>query len=126
MSELIVELDVANIRRKKYPDECNFNEWKTNLPRDIQNCPDSILRVSMAYGNDPNEIKSILQTKINNTNSNVNSTDPLLNNIIGPLRRLKEELDNNQKPNLFRAVQNIDNRDINVNHIEDENIVLLI
>jgi len=119
----MVELEVTNIRRNKYPNECNFNEWKENLPRNVKDCPDAILRVSMAYGNDPHEVKSILQTKMNNTNSNVNSTDPSLNNIIGPLRRLKQELDSNRKPNLFRAVQNIDGRDINVNYIEDENIV---
>jgi hypothetical protein len=114
MSEPIVELTVANIRHEKYPDQCDFTQWKRNLPRDIQKCPDSILRVSMAYGNDPQEIKSIIQTKMNQTNLNVNSTDPSLNNIIDPLKRLKRELDNNRQPNLFLAVRNIDDRDINV------------
>jgi hypothetical protein len=68
----------------------------------------------MAYGNDPQEVKPILQTKMNNLNSNVNPTDTSLHNLIEPLKKLKRELDNSQQPNLFHTIQNIDDRRIHV------------
>lgn len=67
----------------------------------------------MAYGNDPHTIKSILQTKL----TNKNCTETSLNNIIGPLKNLKKDLDNSGNPNLFRSIRKIDERDINVRFI---------
>jgi len=114
MTDSDVELEVANIRRSANPEQCDFNRWKRNLPRDIQNCSKTVLSASMAYGNDPREVQSIIEMKMNSTNSNKDPTDTSLDNIIGPLKKLKKELDKNKSPNLFNDIRNFDDRDIGV------------
>ena len=64
----------------------------------------------MAYGDDPNEVKSIIQEKIHKTNS----TNGSLNNILGPLKKLKTELDRSEPPNLLRDVRSVENHEIDV------------
>ena len=96
------------------PDRYDINNWKRQLPRDVQNCPDSILRVSMAYGDDPHRIKSVIQTKINEINPNENPTDTSLDNITEPLIRLQRELEDHPLKNIFHAVRNINGRHTDV------------
>jgi hypothetical protein len=108
ISQSMVESEVVNIRRKNNINQCNIKQWKKDLPRDIQNCSDRILRESMAYGNNPNEVKSIIQSKMNNTSP----TDTSLDGIIDPLKTLKKDLERSEPPNLFRAIHKIDDSDI--------------
>ncbi|CAF3605581.1 unnamed protein product [Rotaria sordida] len=58
ITQPIFELEVAKIKRDYDPYQCDIERLKAQLPHDIKNCPDSILRVSMAYGNDPQQIES--------------------------------------------------------------------
>ncbi len=110
ISQSMVESEVVNIRRKKNSNQCNIKQWKKDLPRDIQNCSDRILRESMAYGNNPSEVKSIIQSKMNSTSP----TDTSLDGIIDPLKNLKKELKRSESPNLFRAIHKIDDSDSEV------------
>lgn len=64
----------------------------------------------MAYGNNADEIKPIIQTKMNN----MNSPDHSLNSIVGPLKNLKQELDTSRQLNLLRSVRRIDDENVNI------------
>ncbi len=94
--------------------------WKTKLPPGIDVSRDSILYESMAYGDDPNDVKVVLQAKTNklNSNSDTNETeDPAntsLDNIIEPLKKLKDKKSYRSSFNLFHAVLEIDDDKIAV------------
>jgi hypothetical protein len=113
MTESDVEAEVGKIRCSAHPDQCNFDRWKKDLPRDLRSCSKAVLTASMAYGNNPGEVQSIIETKMNDTNSDGDTTDTSLDNIISPLKRLKKELDRNKSPNLFKSIRDFDNRNIN-------------
>jgi hypothetical protein len=115
MNQPIVELEVSNIRRKKYPDRFDIDQWRKHLPQDVQKCTDTLLRLSVAYGDDSQQITPVLQAKMNKTKSNTNPTDTSLDNLKEPLQKLQRDLDNNSSSNLFRAVRSVDNGDIDVN-----------
>jgi hypothetical protein len=115
MNQPIVELEVSNIRRKKNPDRFNVDQWKKHLPQDVQKCPNVLLLLSMAYGDDSQQITPVLQAKMNITQSNTNPTDTSLDNLKEPLQKLQRDLDDNSSSNLFRAVRSVDNGDIDVN-----------
>ncbi|CAF2399361.1 unnamed protein product [Rotaria sp. Silwood2] len=110
ITQPIVELEVAKIRREYDPDQYDVEELKKQLPRDLQNCSESILRVSMAYGNDPQQIESIIQSKMNSINLNDNVNSISLDNIIEPLIKLKKDLKENPLKDIFGAVRNINDR----------------
>ncbi|CAF4532487.1 unnamed protein product [Rotaria sp. Silwood1] len=110
ITQPIVELEVAKIRHDNDPNQHDIEELKAQLPRNLQNCSDSILRVSMAYGNDPEQIKPIIQSKMNSINSNDNIDNISLDNIIEPLKMLKKDLERNPLKNIFNAVRNINER----------------
>ncbi|CAF0976648.1 unnamed protein product [Adineta steineri] len=107
ISQPIMELEIAKIRRKRNPNRYELEQWKQQLPYEIKNCSDSILRVSMAYGDNPNQIKSVIQSKMNEINSNVDPIETSLENIAEPLRKLRSELERTPLTNVFRAVHNI-------------------
>ncbi|CAF0734955.1 unnamed protein product [Adineta steineri] len=107
ISQPIMELEIAKIRRKRNPNRYELEQWKQQLPYEIKNCSDSILRVSMAYGDNPNQIKSVIQSKMNEINSNVDPMETSLENIAEPLRKLRSELERTPLTNVFRAVHNI-------------------
>jgi len=110
----MLELEVSKIKRRTNPDRYDINHWKRHLSGDVQDCPESILRVSMAYGDDPHRTKHVIQAKMNERNSNENPIDTSLDNIIEPLKRLQRELNDNPLRDLFRAVHNINDRHTDV------------
>jgi hypothetical protein len=110
---------VSKIRSERNP-ELDCEGWKTKLPPGIDVRHNSILLESMAYGDDPNDVKVVLQAKINKLNSNSDTNkneDPTitsLKNIIEPLRKLKDKKSYPSSFNLFHAVLEIDNDKIAV------------
>ncbi|CAF0777363.1 unnamed protein product [Rotaria sordida] len=107
ITQPIFELEVAKIKRDYDPYQCDIERLKAQLPHDIKNCPDSILRVSMAYGNDPQQIESVIKSKMKIIDSNDNIDAGLLDNIIEPLKLLKKDMERNPIRNIFNAVHNI-------------------
>ena len=114
MTESKVEAEVANLRCRLNPEQCNFDQWKRKLPRDIQHCSSAVLHASMAYGNSPVEVKSVIQSKMNEKDSDEDPSETSLDNITDPLRMLKRELDKNKSPNLFHTVHGFDNCPVDV------------
>lgn len=103
-------MGISTIRRGLFREQCRFSTWKTNLPDKIKHCPDDILMRSIAYGNDPNEIESIIEDKINSSNSTVGSIEKL----VAPLKKLKTDLDRNPVKNLLSDVRNFADSDTKV------------
>ncbi len=87
---------------------------KRRLPQDVQGSPDTILRLSLAYGDEPEQVTPVIQAKTQKIPSNTNPTNTSLDSIREPLKRVKNELDKNPPPNLFRAVRNFHDRDVAV------------
>ncbi|CAF1200057.1 unnamed protein product [Rotaria sordida] len=110
VNENFIEQHVANIRRSRNSKQLNAEEWKTYLSQDNNNCPDSILEILMAYGDNPIQVKTVLQKKINEIES---PTDTSLDKIIEPLKKLKKETsDFSASSNLFNTVLKIDDNKI--------------
>ncbi|CAF2076539.1 unnamed protein product [Rotaria magnacalcarata] len=107
LTQPIIELEVTKIKANLNPDENDIEQWRNQLPRDIRNCPDCALRVSMAYGDNPQQIKSVIQSKMSiNPTDNINATVSF-DNLIEPLKKLNKDLESNPMRNLFFAVHNI-------------------
>ncbi|CAF2043353.1 unnamed protein product [Rotaria magnacalcarata] len=106
----LIEDAVANVRRERKYKQLNIDQWKKNLPSDINNCPEHILKLAMAYGDDPNDVKAVLEEKMNESQEETNTS---LVKIIAPLKALKKELSGIRPPNLFQAVLNIKNNEFN-------------
>ncbi|CAM4931547.1 unnamed protein product [Rotaria socialis] len=67
-------------------------------------------RKSMAYGDHPNDVKAVLEEKMNESQEETNTS---LVKIITPLKALKKELSGNQPPNLCQAVLSAKNNESN-------------
>jgi len=103
-------MGVSTIRRQLFREQCRISTWKKNLPPEIEDCSDDILICSIAYGNNPDEVKPIIQEKINQpSSSNISIVK-----VIGPLKKIKVDLDRNREMNLFRKVRDFDDDDIDV------------
>ncbi len=113
---------VAKIRREKYPDKFDINQWRTNLPLDVQKCPDSTLRSVMAYGDDPSQMAILLKMKIDKESSNEDRAATSLDNIIEPLIELQKNSNKRPSLNLFRIILDIDANEIDVSFLLFYNI----
>ena len=87
---------------------------KRHLPRDVRDSPDTIVRLSMAYGDEPELVTPVIQAKTQKLSPNTNPTNTSLDSIREPLKRLKNDLDNNPPLNLFRAVRSFHEHDVAV------------
>ena len=114
MRQSEVESKVAELRCEINPEQCDVEELKRKLPKDLRNCPKSILHQSMAYGNSPDELASIVKSKMNDTNGDENPTDTSLENIVGPLTKLKKDLDKNPARNIFKVIRQFNDDQIDV------------
>ncbi|CAM4935235.1 unnamed protein product [Rotaria socialis] len=113
LTQPIIELEVTKIKASISPHENDIEQWKKQLPRDIRNCPDCALRVSMAYGDNPQQVKSVIQSKMSlNPTDNINATVSF-DNLIAPLKTLNKDLENNPMRNIFFAVRNIPDQNMN-------------
>lgn len=119
-NEEFIEQEVANIRCEKNP-KFKCEAWTNILSSGTDACDDSILRVSAAYGDDPNEVKVVLKAKTkklgsnSDTNENKNPATNSLNNIIKPLRNLNGQLaEPLSLSSLFRAVLDINDKELYV------------
>lgn len=63
----------------------------------------------MAYGDDPQQVKSVIQAKMSLLGPK-NSID----SITEPLKSLKKDMERNPMPNMFSAVRNLKDRNANV------------
>ncbi|CAF1234668.1 unnamed protein product [Adineta steineri] len=107
-----IEREVSRIRREINPRDLHPHYWKDRLPVDLQQCSDSVLRHSMAYGDDPNQVLTILKEKMNKEGSIEDPTDALLINITEPLKQISKNLEKKPSYNLFRAVLDVANHEI--------------
>jgi hypothetical protein len=114
-------LTVANIRCDKDPKHLDVDKWRTKLSSDLQNCLPNTLRLLMAYGDDPEQLETVLQLKMKKKEQNdsdhpsKNCTGTSLDAIKKPLKRLKTDLDSNgSMPTLFQAVLDIKDDEIDV------------
>ena len=114
MTQDDVEAAVGKIRSEIDPDQCDYDRWKRNLPSNLRTCSKGVLTASMAYGNNPRDVQSIIESKMNETNSDGDVTDTSLDKIINPLKRLKKELDRNKSPNIFKSIREFDEKNIDV------------
>jgi len=108
---------VADIRRKRNPEQLDIKKWKKNLPSDIKQCRDSTLRSLMAYGDDPSQMATLLKTKIDKESSNEDPTATSLENIIEPLKELRKDSNKMSSLNLFRIILDIDANEIDVSFL---------
>jgi hypothetical protein len=113
----LVEMEIANIKAEEDHDQYDVKDWKRQLPSNLRSCSDNVLRASMAYGNDPNKVETILEAKMNQNNSDENSGDTSLDKLTGPLTKLKKELDKNPLNNLFHAVRRINDGETDVSFV---------
>ena len=114
MTQDDVEAEVAKIRSGIDPDQCNPDRWKKDLPSNLRACPKGVLTASMAYGDNPRDVQSIIESKMNKTSSDGDVTDTSLDKIITPLKRLKRELDRNKSPNILKSIRELDDKNIDV------------
>lgn len=111
---------MAKIRCEKNPEQFNRQKWKEGLSSTINNCADSILDESMAYGDDPSQVEAIVQAKMkkdyssSNTSENRDPVDTSVDNIIDPLKKLRGKLCRPSPRDLFYAVLAVDEKEINV------------
>ncbi len=99
---------MAKIRCQRNPSKFEIHEWKKHLPSSIDDCPDSILRESMAYGDTPSQVGPVLQAKLKNFK------DTSIDKIIDPLKKLDGKLSHSSSSDLFRAVLDISDNQIDV------------
>ena len=114
MSQSDVESKVAALRQEANPEQCDINELKARLPRNLRDCPKAILQQSMAYGDNSDEIASIIESKMNDSNGNGNPTDTSLENVIDPLKKLRKDMDKNRTRNLFKEIRQFPDNQIDV------------
>ncbi|CAF4223067.1 unnamed protein product, partial [Adineta steineri] len=112
ISESDVEREVSKIRREINPVDLRTQNWINRLPDGFQLCSDSTLRLSMAYGDDPKQVLTILKEKMNKEGSTEDPTDTSLINITEPLEQISKDLKKKSSYNLFRAVLDVGNHEI--------------
>ncbi|CAF4280622.1 unnamed protein product, partial [Adineta steineri] len=112
MKKSDIEQEVSSIRRDMNPGDLRTKKWINRLPDGFQLCSDSTLRLSMAYGDDPNQVLTILKEKMNKEDSIENPADTSLINITEPLKQINKVLKKKPSYNLFRAVLEVGNHEI--------------
>ncbi|UJR09582.1 hypothetical protein I4U23_013817 [Adineta vaga] len=109
IDESFIEKKVFEIRANQRLTNNDLNECRRSLSDDLKNCSDEVLKQALAYGDDSCKFKTILTEKFNKDNSSGKSL------FINPssLENLKRDLKRKQSPNLFHAVLNFDDKEIN-------------
>ncbi|CAF1364214.1 unnamed protein product [Adineta ricciae] len=106
-----IESEVVDIKYEMDPHRYDINQWRKQLSLNMSNCPDRILRESMAYSDDPHKAQSIIAKKSNETNSNRNPVESSLNNLTDYLTTLRDDLKANPLTDLFSTVYNVNDSD---------------
>ena len=96
------------------PRRYDVNQWRKQLLPNMSNCPDRILRESMAYSDDPRKAQSIIAIKSNRTNSTRNPVESSLDNLTDYLTTLRDDLRANPLTDLFSTVHNVNDSDSDV------------
>ena len=106
---------MADIRCHANPAECDINKLKRKLRSNLRDCPKTILQQSMAYGNNIDEIESIIESKMDGADGDDEiPTDTSIENLIDPLKMLKRDLDKTKSPPLFKDVRKFGDNQMDV------------
>lgn len=117
INEQVIELTVANIRKKQICLDSNNDKWEQKLRQTVSDCPDDYLDISRAYGDDPKLVAAILRAKINDPRptktTNENEPPVSFGKGIDALKKFKKSKEITTS-DLFRVILSIDGTEIDV------------